>query len=97
MIQEREQKETAINKNAIDKHSIAMAILNALYTAEKPCTITEMRTIESCEGYSNQSLSAIARELVNCNIVERIIENNKMYFKAIPDSKDEAIKMLGKI
>ena len=62
---EQEQSRQKQKQYPIDKYSIAMGVLNALYTAQKPCTITEMRTIESCEGYSNQSLSAIVRKLVN--------------------------------
>lgn len=74
---------------------IAEAILNALYKAEKPCTITEMRNIdESCKEYSNQELSYIAMQLIKKNIIEKIAENHKAYFKAVPNSKDEAIKML---
>lgn len=80
------------------KIPVEMAILNALYKAEKPCTILEMQKIElSCMIYSNQKLSAAARQLVEKKVIEKIIENCKVYFKAIPDSKDEAVKMLGNI
>lgn len=77
------------------KIPIEMAILNALYKTEKPCTILDMQKIElSCMIYSNQQLSATTRRLVEKNIIEKSIENCKAYFKAIPNSKDEAIKML---
>ena len=85
---------------------VAIAILNVLYKTEKPCTISEIYSIlfqesqeKAIEGviYSNQRLSAAAMQLVNNRIIEKIIENKKVYFKAIPNSKDEVIKMLEKI
>ena len=85
---------------------VARAILDVLYKTEKPCTISEIYSIlfqecqeKAIEGvvYSNQRLSAAAMQLVNNRIIEKNIENKKAYFKAIPNSKDEAIKMLEKI
>lgn len=94
--QKGEIKISEIHNKAKDIKFAQIAILNALYRAERPCTIFEMQSIEaSCRQYSNQKLQAVARRLADGNIVEKIIENNKAYFKAIPKSKDEAIKMLG--
>ena len=92
--QESEQRRQEMEEYKRKRHSIQEAILNALYTIGRPCTISEMQTIESCKGYSNQNISVHLRQLIQCGIVERIIENKKAYFKAIPNSKDEAIKMV---
>ena len=96
--QMREKNAKELEEIRQQKIPIEMAILNALYKADKPCTILEMQKIElSCMIYSNQKLSATARQLVEKNIIEKSTENCKAYFKAIPNSKDEAIKMLEKI
>ena len=73
---------------------IEIAVLNALYKAKKPCTIRDMQADISCINYPNQKLSAAAKRLVEKRIIEKIVEKDKVYFKVIPNSKDEAIKML---
>ncbi len=94
-IQQMREKYAQKRKFQQPQIPVAEAILNALYKAEKPCTISEMQNIdEACKEYSNQELSSIARQLIDKKIIEKIVENHKAYFKAIPDSKDEAVKML---
>ena len=88
-----EQKTTSI-----DNHAVAIAILNALYKAEKPCTISEMQMIdESCKEFSNQKLASVTMRLRQRNIIERIDEKGMVYFKGIPSTKEEAINLLPEI
>ena len=105
-IVEHEQKRKELHQKMeelrpkIDEHqkrqkAIMMAILNALYKAEKPCTLPEMQNIEeSCKEYSVHQLAATVRHLLSINIVERFEENKKVYYRVIPKSRDEAIKIL---
>lgn len=80
------------------EHSIAVAILNALYEVKEPCTIPWMQFMnESYRRYSNQMISVTTRKLVTGGILEKNIKDGKAYFKAIPASKDEAILLLSKI
>lgn len=91
------QKNNAEELEKIRQQNIPadIAILNALYNLEKPLTILDMMEREpSCMIYTNQKLSSTARVLCEKKIIERVEENLKAYFRAIPSSKDEAIKML---
>lgn len=93
--QEQEQIRQKQKQYQRDNNAVAMAILNALYTAKKPCSIPEMQNIdESCAKFSYQKIAFIATKLVARNILEKNIKDGQSYFKAIPASKDEAIKLL---
>ncbi len=67
-------------KNQVANESIKEEIVNALVEFGKAVTVSElMAKVE----YSNQKLSALLKQLVEENKVERIEDKRKTYFKAI--------------
>ena len=67
-------------KNQVENESIKVEILNALQEFGKGVTVTE---IMGKVAYSNQKLSALLKQLVEENKVERVEEKRKVFFKAI--------------
>lgn len=67
-------------KNQVENESIKVEILNALQEFGKAVSVTELM---GKVAYSNQKLSALLKQLVEENKVERIEDKRKTYFKAI--------------
>ena len=86
------QSDMAISRNVILR---APAILSALYKAGKPCSVSELMEIEECRKYSNQSIAATARSMIERGVLGRDIKDQKMYFYPIPDSLENAMEIMG--
>ena len=67
-------------KNQVENESIKEEIVNALVELGKAVTVTELM---NKVAYSNQKLSALLKQLVEENKVERVEEKRKVFFKAI--------------
>lgn len=67
-------------KNQVENESIKVEIVNALVELDRAVTVSELMTKVA---YSNQKLSALLKQLVEENKVERIEDKRKTYFKAI--------------
>lgn len=67
-------------KNQVENESIKEEILNALNEFDRAVSVTELM---NKVAYSNQKLSALLKQLVEENKVERVEEKRKVFFKAI--------------
>ena len=67
-------------KNQVENESIKVEIVNALVELDRAVTVSELMTKVA---YSNQKLSALLKQLVEENKVERIEDKRRTYFKAI--------------
>ena len=65
-------------KNQVENESIKVEIVNALVELDRAVTVSELMTKVA---YSNQKLSALLKQLVEDNKVERIEDKRKTYFK----------------
>ena len=68
-------------KTQVENEGYKEVILEALATADKPMTISElMEYAEGLAGLKNQRVSAIMTQLKNANKVVRTMEKKKAYF-----------------
>lgn len=67
-------------KNQVENESIKEEIVNALVELGRAVTVSELMTKVA---YSNQKLSALLKQLVEDNKVERIEDKRKTYFKVM--------------
>ena len=68
-------------KTQLENEGYKEVILEALATADKPMTISElMEYAEGLAGLKNQRVSAIMTQLKNANKVVRTMEKKKAYF-----------------
>ena len=67
-------------KNQVENESIKEEIVNALIELGRAVTVSELMTKVA---YSNQKLSALLKQLVEDNKVERIEDKRKTYFKVM--------------
>lgn len=84
--------ELLAKKNSADKKPTAQqtanlgikeAILGAM-EPDKQYTITDLiKTVPECGDLTNQRVSALVRQLVDCGKVERIEEKRKAYFRKL--------------
>lgn len=77
---EKKASSSTKTKNQVENESIKVEILNALNEFGKGVTVTELM---NKVAYSNQKLSALLKQLVEENKVERIEDKRKVFFKAI--------------
>ena len=68
-------------KTQVENEGYKEVILEALATADKPMTISElMEYAEGLAGLKNQRVSALMTQLKNANKVVRTMEKKKAYF-----------------
>ena len=68
-------------KTQLENEGYKEVILEALATADKPMTISElMEYAEGLAGLKNQRVSALMTQLKNANKVVRTMEKKKAYF-----------------
>ena len=67
-------------KNQVENESIKEEIVNALVELGRAVTVSELMTKVA---YSNQKLSALLKQLVEENKVERIEDKRRTYFKVM--------------
>jgi hypothetical protein len=69
-------------KTQIENESIKKVILNVLVETAKAMTITEIQEKDSeLATLSNQKMSALLKQLVDSNEVEKTIDKKKAYFE----------------
>lgn len=75
-----EKKPTAVQ---VANEGIKSAILEGMEVGKK-YTITDlMKSIPACAELSNQRVSALVRQLLNADLVERTEEKRKAYFSKV--------------
>ena len=73
-------RKSAQSKTQKENVEVMVAIKDALASVGKPVTVTELQTVESMAGYSNQKLSALLRQMIQAGTVVKTIDHKKAYF-----------------
>ena len=96
-LQEAEEKLMPKNRTTISSNMIlsASVILSALYKIGKPCSEIELMEIEECRKYSHQNIAATTKRMHDLGVLGKDIKDKIRYFYPIPDSFEEAMKMMG--
>lgn len=76
----KKNSKTSPSKNQLENEAIKVEILKALEEFDKAVTITELM---AKVPYSNQKLSALVKQLVEDNKVERIEDKRRVYFTLV--------------
>lgn len=78
---DRKNSKSTQTKIQVENENIKTDIVNALKGIGKPVTITELQTAnENMANFSNQKLSALLKQLVDSQVVDKMIDKKKSYF-----------------
>lgn len=69
-----------MTKTQKENEVIKEVILNVLADHEERMTVSDMIADERLNGYTNQKISALLRQLVDKEMVEKTMEKRKAYF-----------------
>ena len=79
---DRKSSKSTLSKTQVENNSIKDIIVNVLQENAKPMTITEIQTVnEDLKELSNQKISALLKQLVDNDVVERLVDKKKTYFQ----------------
>ena len=74
----------APSKTQIENEGIKNTIIDTIKELSKPSTITDIQNAnETLATLSNQKISALLTQLVNANIIVRIVDKKKAYFSIV--------------
>ena len=77
----RKNSKSTISKTQVENENIKKVIVNALTEIGTPVTITELqKATENLAIYSNQQISALLKQLVDNEIVRRVVEKKVARF-----------------
>jgi hypothetical protein len=77
----KKSSRTAPTKTQVENENIKNVIVDTLKALDKPVIITELQGANpELANYSNQKISALLTQLVNANIVTRLVDKKKAYF-----------------
>ena len=80
---ERKSSNSGQTKTQKENEILKEKIVETLKELDKFSTITEIQnTNTELADLSNQKISALLKQLVDSNIIERIVDKKKAYFKA---------------
>lgn len=79
LLDNRKASGKGMTKVQKENEGVKDLILQALSSGNK-MTVTEIIGCEGLEGYTNQKISALLRQLVDADKVVKTIENKKSYF-----------------
>ena len=72
---DRKNSKSAMTKTQTENENIKKVIVNALTEIGTPVTITELqKRCVDLENYSNQKISALLKQLVDNEIVKKVVE-----------------------
>ena len=78
---ERKASKSTQTKTQKENEGIKEIILNALTEIGKPVTITELQNANTeLAEFSNQKISALLKQLVDSQVVNKMIDKKKSYF-----------------
>lgn len=79
----KKSSRTAPTKTQVENEAIKEKIVATLVQLDKYATITEIQNANmELADLSNQKISALLKQLVDTNIVDKMIDKKKAYFKA---------------
>lgn len=77
----RKSSKSTLSKTQVENNSIKDIIMNVLQESAKPMTITDIQASnEDLKEYSNQKISALLKQLVDSQVVDKKIDKKKSYF-----------------
>ena len=80
---ERKSSNSGQTKTQKENESLKEKIVETLKELNKFSTITEIQNSNTeLADLSNQKISALLKQLVDTNVIEKVIEKKKAYFKA---------------
>jgi sugar-specific transcriptional regulator TrmB len=71
-------------KTQKENEGIKAVIAEVLNESGEKKTVTELISDERLNGYTNQKISALLRQMVEAGCVNKSIEGKKAYFEAVP-------------
>ena len=78
---DRKSSKSTQTKTQVENEGIKNAIVESLEKVGKSVTITELQELDSeMANYSNQKLSALLKQLVSENRVQKTVDKKKSYF-----------------
>lgn len=79
----KKSSRTAPTKTQVENETIKEKIVATLVELDRYATITDIQNANTeLADLSNQKVSALLKQLVDTNIVEKMIDKKKAYFKA---------------
>lgn len=77
-----EKKASAKTQTKTQKENIGIKdiIVKVIEDNEKPMTITEMLSCEELNGFTNQKISALCKQLVESGVLVKSTDKRKTYF-----------------
>ena len=79
---DRKSSKSTLSKTQVENNSIKDIIVSVLQESAKPMTITDIQASnEDLKELSNQKISALLKQLVDTDLVERIVDKKKTYFQ----------------
>lgn len=79
----KKSSRTAPTKTQVENEAIKEKIVATLVELGRYATITEIQNANTeLADLSNQKISALLKQLVDTNIIEKMIDKKKAYFKA---------------
>ena len=80
---EKKSSNSGQTKTQKENETIKEKIVETLRELDKYSTITDIQTANAELGeYSNQKISALLKQLVESEVITRIVDKKKAYFKA---------------
>ena len=80
---EKKSSNSGQTKTQKENETIKEKIVETLKELDKYSTITDIQTANAELGeYSNQKISALLKQLVESEVITRIVDKKKAYFKA---------------
>ena len=80
---EKKSSNSGQTKTQKENETIKEKIVETLKGLNKYSTITEIQNANAeLSEYSNQKISALLKQLVDTNVIEKMIDKKKAYFKA---------------
>lgn len=76
-------------KAQTENEVIKTAMVEMLVEIGKPLTISELMTTPALCAYSNQKLSALAKQLVDSGIIVKTVDKKKSYFSVVKSEDTE--------
>lgn len=77
----RKNSKSTMSKTQVENENIKKVIVNALTEIDTPVTITELQKAnENLAIYSNQKISALLKQLVDSEVIKRVVEKKVARF-----------------
>ena len=83
LLDSRKGKSKGMTKTQKENEGIKDLVAMTLAVAGQPMTVTEILHCDGLDGFTNQKISALLRQMVASGKVVKTIEGKKAYFSAV--------------